>query len=486
MEGNRFCSICVKTPATTFCICTPDSVLLCDGHLAEHLVKDRSRVHQLLPIGAVGQPITPGYCERLKARQNSLGIGKDVLMENIQRLDRCIEEFAAKIQVVMNRLSDYWMEQNAALLKTREELVFAVTEAIQEAEASLYQDTPKLQSSLAGALREAEQERGPLQVFEYSIDEAAYPASLDSLLVMRNGLVKTNIPALPIVMDNQLTLFNLREGTKQVEITHPSLDYNDEASICQVSPQQYLVVHLHSVFLLDLERKQVKLKQHTLRSRAWAGIVRYGCHVYVFGGRGEKAAEKYDLAMNKWIQLSEMQQERGKFNPALYGENAYLIDTFGKIGSPCACKICHEESGFQQRGWPQNNIQPAQEQMFSCEVFAFLSQQFTSLNVSLPRTGLSTWSVSFVSEGQLLVFTETGDWYGWRIGSQETVFSVPLVRIQDSAFRSTKGGYDSYRPVTAASSPPVAYGGRFYWLNHTAGQIISYDVRTLEITYKAL
>lgn len=491
MEGNRFCSICVKTPATTFCICTPDPVLLCDGHLAEHLVKDRSRVHQLLPIGAAGQPITPGYCERLKARQNSLELGKNLLMENIQRLDRCIEEFAAKIQVVMNRLSEHWIEQNAVLLKTREELVFAIAEAIQEAEASLYQDTPKLHSSLAGALREAEHERGPLHVFEYSIDEAVYPTSLDSLLVVRNGLGKMNSPVLPIIMNNQLTIFNLSEGTKQTEITHANLIFNDEASICQVNPQQYLIVHLHNTFLLDLEMKQVMLKQHTLRSRAWAGVIKYGCFVYVFGGRGEKAAEKYDLALNKWTQLPEMQQERGKFSPALYGENAYLIDTFGKIGSPCVCRICHEESGFQQRpqqmGIPQLELaQPEQKPTFSCEVFAFPSQQFTSLNVSLPCAGLSTWSVAFVSEGQLLVFTETGDWYGWRIGSEEIVFSVPLVRIQDSAFRSTKGGYDSYRPVAAASSPPVAYGGRFYWLNHTIGQIISYDVRTLEITYKAL
>lgn len=463
-------------------------------------------MHQLLPIGAVGQPITPGYCERLKARQSSLELGKEALVENIQRLDRCIEEFSAKIQIVMNRLSEYWMEQNALLLKIREELIFAITEAIQEAEASLYQDTPKLRSSLAGALREAEQERGPLQLFEYSIDESTYPASLDSLLVLKNGLVRTDSSVLPIIMSNQLILFNLREGSKQVEITHPTLSFNDEASICQITPQQYLIVHQHNVFLLDLESKRVMLKQHTIRSRVWAGVIRHGCFVYVFGGRGEKSAEKYDLALNKWIQLPEMHQDRSKFSPALYKESVYLIDTCGRIESTCVCQLCHEESGFTQAQLPRVNFGPPlpggnlyppggppqqgpaqrQSQTFSCEVFAIPTQQFTLLNVLLPRTGLATWSVAFVREEQLFVFAETGDWYSWRIGSEETVFSVPLVRIQDSAFRTTKGGYDSYRPVVAATSPPVAYGGRLYWLNHTIGQITSYDARTLEVAYKAL
>jgi hypothetical protein len=332
------------------------------------------------------------------------------------------------------------------------------------------------------------------------MDEAAYPVSLDSLLIVRNGLVRADSSALPIIMSNQLILFNLREGTKQVEITHPALSFNDEASICQLSAQQYLIVHQHNVLLLDLELKRVMMKQHTIRSRAWAGVIKYGCFVYVFGGRGEKSAEKYDLALNNWIQLPEMQQDRNKFSPALYGESVYLIDTCGRIESSCVCQLCHEESGFTQPLVPQPRafqpigaayppkIGPAQGKgsTFSCEVFAFPSQQFTLLNVLLPRTGLAAWSVAFVKEGQLLVFTETGDWYGWRIGSEETVFSVPLVRIQDSAFRSSKGGYDSYRPVTAASAPPVAYGGRFYWLNHTIGQITSYDARTLEVTYKAL
>lgn len=488
MEGNRFCSICVKTQATTFCICTASPVLLCDGHLAEHLVKDRSRVHQLLPIGAVSQPTTPGYCERLKARQDGLVLGKDVLMENVQRLDTCIEEFAGKIQAVMNCLSEYWTERNAFLLKTREELVFAIMEATQEAEASVYQDSPELHSPLAAALREAVQDKGPLQLFEYSLDEAAYPASLESLLVVRNGLVRADSPVLPIIMNSQLILYNLREGTKQVEITHPSLAFNDEASICQVSPQLFLVMHLHNVWLLDVELKQAMLKQHSLKSRAWAGLGRYGCFVYAFGGRGEKSAERYDVAMNKWTPLPDMQQERCKFNPALYGESAYLIDTCGTTGVPCVCQLCHEESGYANRPLQQHFpglVQP-QTQTFHCEVFAFLSQQFICLNVALSGTGLASRSVAFVSEGELLVFTETGDWRSWKLGSEETVFAVPQVKLQDSAFRSTKGQYDSYQPVNAVSSSPVTYGGRLFWLNRTIGQVTSYDVLTREVSYKAL
>lgn len=488
MEDNRFCSICVKTQATTFCICTASPVLLCDGHLAEHLVKDRSRVHQLLPIGAIGQPITPGYCERLKARQEGLALGKEVLMENIQRLDVCIEEFAAKIQGVMNCLSAYWTERNAFLLQTREELIAAIMEATQEAEASLYQDSPELHNPLTEALRGAAQDKGPLKLFEYSIDEAAYPASLNGLLVVRNGLVEAASPVLPIIMNNQLLLYNLREGTKQTSLTHPNLAFNDEASICQVSPQLYLAMHLHNVLLLDVELKQAMKKQHSLRSRAWAGLARYGCFVYAFGGRGEKSAERYDVAMNLWTPLPEMQKERCMFNPALHGESAYLIDTCGNIGNPCSCQICHEESGYNAMGppWQVNPLAQLQAQAFYCEVFTFSSQQFSLLGVSLPGSGLVSRSVAFVSEGELLVFTETGDWHSWKLGSEATVFTVPQVKLQDFAFRSAQGKYDSYTPVQATSSSPVTYGGRLFWLNHTIGQITSYDIRTREVSYKAL
>ena len=499
MDGNRFCSICVKTPATTFCICSQSQsgpTLLCDSHLSEHLVKDRSRLHQLLPIGAVSEQISPGYCERLKNRQDGIQLGKELLMENVKRIDRCIEEFAGKVQEVMNVLSAYWTEQNSGLLKLREEMVTAINEAIAEAEATLYQDAPTLHCQLAEPLRAALHHQSNLRLFDYYLDQSPYPSSLETLLILQNRLNMTNIPTLPVIMDSNLTLFNLSTTTKQTEMKHLNLQVvnNDQGTLCVISPTQYFNVFMHKALVLDMDLRQILQKQHTIKGRLFAGSVKFGNFVYVFGGVGEKSAERYDLALNKWQPLPEMQQEMWKFTPAVHESCAYLVNTSGPSGrTPCAntCGFCHEESGYMQGAAQMRSPglgvgAPVQVTAVRCEKFSFETREFQTLNVTLQWHGISTGSVSFVNSGKLFLFSESGDWYSWTIDSEETGFTVPQVKVEESGFRSEQGAYSNYRQISVTSCAPVCYQGRFYWVNQAIGQIATFDPTNSSLLYRSL
>ena len=53
-------------------------------------------------------------------------------MDNLRRLDKCTEEFTAKVQEMMNALSEYWTVRNAELQGVREELVNSIDKAVKE------------------------------------------------------------------------------------------------------------------------------------------------------------------------------------------------------------------------------------------------------------------------------------------------------------------------------------------------------------------
>jgi len=127
--------LCSSTYATLFCVCTGlGPVLLCDSHASEHLFQDRTRIHQFLPLAALTSQLT---YDKLQRRQESITLGKLQLLENLSRLDTCVEELTAKVQRLMNALSEYWTAKSKELQSLRSEYV-AVFEAAVERQKGQY------------------------------------------------------------------------------------------------------------------------------------------------------------------------------------------------------------------------------------------------------------------------------------------------------------------------------------------------------------
>jgi len=209
-----------------------------------------------------------------------------------------------------------------------------------------------LSCAMTKSLREFEKDSEALRLFEYSI-ESSFPCSLDSLLIVRNTMGEQ--PAfLPLLSQQGISLYDLKEGKLGSEATHPLVPCSQETTLCLLSSHSLMSISGHAVSCLDILTSKCSNKQATIRPRRASGAKRYAHFVYIFGGFGEKSAEKFDLARNSWTKLEDMSRTKSRFTPAVYLQEAYLVDC-ADVQTPVRnCSLCQEENshsqGFGERG----------------------------------------------------------------------------------------------------------------------------------------
>ena len=503
MDSNRLCSICSDSSATSFCTCsglTP--LLLCDTHVPEHIFKDRTRIHQLLPITALTVRTQSSHYDQLKARQDAVAMGREELWDNVRRLDKCLEEFTAKLQEIMNALSEYWNVKNAELQIVREYLVVNINEAVSEAEATLYEENPKLRCELTSSLREFQRGNKSLRLFEYSIDEKSCTPSLESILAITSPLHEVEVPILPLLSQQSITLYNFTESKLERELQHPLLAATQETTLCQVSSNSFLVVRGHDVSLMDVAASKCTAKQPTCRARKRAGGLKFGSYVYMFGGSGEKSAEKYDFSRNIWQKLGNMSRFLCNFVPVLYQGVVYLADLgCGEANKDavCNCNICREENppqppnyggmgeypgGYNQPFGRVNSQQPygynPVKLVLQVEAFTLQCETFKTLSVSLPEHTASSPSIAFAYDGELVIVS-ANNIYRWEIDSKATSFTESVLPQPIGNAQREYGQNQAF-----LSSTVVAHAGKYYWFNSNFRQINAYETATKSITYKEI
>lgn len=493
MDSNRLCSICSDSSATSFCTCsglTP--LLLCDTHVSEHIFKDRTRIHQLLPITALIARTQSSHYDRLKARQDAVALGREELWDNVRRLDKCLEEFTAKLQEIMNALSEYWNVKNAELQGIREQLVESINESVSEAEATLYEENPQFHYKLSQALREFQRGNRSLRLFEYSIDEKGYSSSLENILAITSSLQTVETSVLPLLSQQSITLYKLEESKLGTELKHPLLAATQDTSLCQVDNSSFLLVKCHYVSLMDVVANKCYMKQSTFRARKAAGALKFGNYVYMFGGTGEKTSEKYDLSRNIWLRLGDMSRPLSNFVPVLYQDTVYLADLGcgeANKSNSCNCVICREENSSlppaanpfgvpisMKAGLPGAFPQPPKKVALQLEAFTLQSETFRTLDVSFPENITALSTIAFVCDGELVIVSANSV-YRWEVNSKATSFIVSVLPQSGPMGPST---------VFLSSTIVVARAGKYYWFSWNSNQISTYETSSKSITYRAI
>ena len=427
-------------------------------------------------------------------------------MDNLRRLDKCTEEFTAKVQEMMNALSEYWTVRNAELQGVREELVNSIDKAVKEAEETIYEESPKLRFPLSRQMREFQRGTRSLRLFEYSIYEGNFLSSLENVLIIANSMHESEASVLPFLSQQGVSLYNLVESKLEKELQHPILTGNQEITMCQINKDNLFAINGHSVSLLDIAANKRSFQQSTFRCRKCAGVIKFGNQVYAFGGLGEKSAEKYDLGRNRWQKLGDMSRSLSHFVPAVYQRTAYLVDFgCGDVNSVEAinCTICLEENpaltgklASPYIGYPYPQAPPAPKKTaLQVEVFCFLTESFKTLEVSLPENIAAVASVAFVCNAELVVVSASNAVYRWEIDSKAIAFvaSAPLqpenIAAPQQYVGMQYGGmqYGQQPYVTPIlSSTVVLQAGKYFWYNSSTQQISIYDSTSKSIAAKPI
>lgn len=147
---------------------------------------------------------------------------------------------------------------------------------------------------------------------------------------------------------------------------------------------------------LSLITKQTTSQPSLQTPRAWAGAITTNGFVYVFGGwdypRSLTSCEKFHLIERAWQPLGSMRHARDGFTPCLNGNDILLVS--------CQAPI---------------------------ELFNLREETFTDLPFQLP-VQLSGFSVSFVAEKELVVFTSDQQMARVKIAHESEFTVAPIDR----------------------------------------------------------
>ena len=129
----------------------------------------------------------------------------------------------------------------------------------------IYEESPVLSCAMTKSLREFEKDSEALRLFEYSI-ESSFPCSLDSLLIVRNTMGEE--PAfLPLLSQQGISLYDLKEGKLGSEATHPLVPCSQETTLCLLTSHSLMSISGHAVSCLDILTSKCSNKQATIRPR---------------------------------------------------------------------------------------------------------------------------------------------------------------------------------------------------------------------------
>lgn len=421
---NQGCSQCTTAVATSFCCCYRTETLLCQACILTHYAKGPGRIHQILPLQAFGPHKAQGYIERLQRRTEAMETGKAALLSNLEAMDRCIADVTQKINEVIQVIWYYGQTTVAELTGEKLKLEETIQRSIAEAERSLYDDTPSLQTPLSGLLREYEEfKSNSLQLFSYSINPQELPTPLSSLFTYSLSTNPTITEKLVRLNGNSLLILDVATGMKRKFLL--SVPVSNKYRYCLVSPTTLIAVGGREAISVNLDYANVVNLPPPNAEHTQPGVIAAKQEAYVFGGLCPNC-EKLSRDM-VWNNLPKMSKARGAFIPCLYEKEIY-------IASPESQDI---------------------------EIFTLNTASFRVFSIPFPA--LTNSSISLFVGGVFTIIS----------GSRQIAELVGT----ESSFR--------IHPLTvrviynvAPSHPPVVIGKKAYWFSAFTEDLTTYDSDT--------
>lgn len=239
---------------------------------------------------------------------------------------------------------------------------------------------------------------------------------------------------MPRIWGNTLVRHNMHNRDRTTATL--SVQFETTAVFCSLDEDTVLCVGgqkriSEKSYLLRIASAHLEEQQNLTRARGAPGIVKYRRFVYVFGGWDEKshslsASEKYSIKEQTWTALRDMLHPRCYFSPCVAGEDIYL---------PRAGQVL--------------------------EVMNTVSEEFKTLSIWLTDLSESR-SVSFVSNGELIIITGKYQIAKWRINAE------PSVRVSDIQM------YDSNS--SRSNIPPVHRGTAVLWVRGHDGALVKFNL----------
>lgn len=333
-------------------------------------------------------------------KHEELEKGAAKLRGNIEQMEQFCKEFSELIKVCINYLDEYktwWLQQ----MQTEKEALSALIEAaVHETNNCLDQGLIPT-NPLALALWNSPSDE--LQVVSCSIRFPDLPNLCQTWVSYQNTVdilcdfyePRVAIRKFASVWKNTVTIYDVE--SKELEQATLAVDLGEGGSYVALDRENLLCVGAEppsaAVYALHLSSLDLTGLSPLCTPRAGAGVARARGFVYVFGGwnglKGLNSCEKYDLHMDQWFPLSNMQYNRSMFTPCVFGNLIYL---------PCPYTTS------------------------VIETFSLTAETFKTLPVSLPNE-LKFGSVAFVTGGELCILTGYKQVARWKIGS-ESEFSI--------------------------------------------------------------
>lgn len=430
---NQGCSLCTTAVATSFCCCSRTETLLCQACIQAHFAKGPGRLHQVLPLQAFGPHKAPGYIERLQQRTVAIESGKATLLSNLEAMDRCIADVTQKVNEVIQVIWDYGQTTVAELTEKRRKLEESMKLSIAEAEGSLYEDTPNLQTPLSGLLREyTESNHSSLQLFSYAISPQVLPTPLPSLLTYS---LSTN-PAVPDKLvrlyKDSLLILDVLTGVKQE--FHLPVSIYPIHRYCLISSISLILVGGKETFFISLSNADISKLQPPNVGHFHPGMLAVKQEVYVFGGNCSNC-EKLSIDL-VWSNLPNMRQERHAFSPCLYEMEIYL----------------------------------ASSDSSDIEIFSLNTASFRLFPISYPA--IKNNSISFIFDKTFTIITCNRQKAELDLGTGSSFV------INTLALRETNNILHSHSPVVI--------GKKVYWFSAFTGDLTTYDIETKTLTEESV
>lgn len=430
------CSNCSSLQAALFCMCEAEAVLLCTNCFPLHFTKFPGRIHHPYPTQAYPMRSVPGYFERLEKRSTEVPKACQELKKNLVEIDKCVEELASRAAAIITAIQEYVRTETEKLQRFRAQLQRDIESSVSEVERTLYDDSPALSSKYSPMLRCCGSDLTQLSLFNYHISDCGEDLKAVIELTDTSGST-SRASSLPLIHGNVLQCLDL--ATDEISTATLSVSFSNSTVFCQLDSDVVLAIGgkpaTTSVYQVALATATVTAEAQTLVPRRLPGVLKHGGFVYLFGGSdGAKqltACEKFAVKEKAWTALPDMTYARGGFSPCVFGSDIYLPDV----------KRDHR----------------------TLEVFNIPREDFRTVNVTIPAS-LSSNSVSFVLEGELILITVDKQLGRWRIGSEDS-FRVSKLPMKEVA-------------SALSNIPPVRRGREVLWVRWKDGALVKFNMDT--------
>lgn len=397
------CNTCQTILAEFFCACTYPELFLCGNCFLEHARKCPTSEHIPRPLTQWSDYKRSDYLETLKKRRETFSVVYSQVWSQVNSVDKVIAEIEQTAQEIASLINSTVAELR--LLKA--ELSASVRTALEEVEATLTEQEPKLTTNYGPTFRALIECPREFQLFSLKVhttppqsvvtyeSRVSLPQELLGVTSLCLDEEEVTCDKFPAVCGRTLTLYDLH--TQQTLKNQLAVDFGTGGSYLEIGNYQLLCLGgdpaSTAVYLLDLVSYQLTKLPPLCEPRRACGVIRVAQTVYAFGGfDGKKmlqsASEKRSSPTGQSCSIGGMHYARAWFTPCGYLSQLYLL------------AICSQDH--------------TQIETFTPEIDAF-----KVLSIVLPPHLLfNRRSLTFVVNGELCFLTANKQMARWKIGEE--------------------------------------------------------------------